>query len=116
MSAPAVPAPTGPIDLPGTLRQMIAVLEAERQALASLDADALSEVTRGKEALCEALEPIEPGALNSESRLLAQTAQQLNAVNRRVRNILAANVASRLEAMGAPQAAYQARWSGHGSI
>ncbi len=94
--------------LPETLRQMIAVLEAERQALASLDADGLFEAAREKEALCDALQPVEPAALTAETRPLVETAQQLNDVNRRVRNLLAANVASRLEALGAPRAAYQA--------
>ena len=44
----------------------------------------------------------------SGTRPLVETAQRLNDVNRRVRNLLAANVASRLEAFGSPRAAYQA--------
>jgi len=94
--------------IPDALRQMIAVLEAERQALAELDADGLFEATRAKEALCAALDPAMPDALDGESRALAETARRLNDVNRRVRNLLAANVASRLEALGAPRAAYTA--------
>ena len=46
-----------PKALPATLRQMIAVLEKERQALASLDADGLFEASRDKDALCDALAP-----------------------------------------------------------
>ena len=94
--------------LPATLRQMIAVLEKERQALASLDADSLFEASREKDALCDALTPVEPESLDHETRPLVETAQRLNDVYRRVRNLLAANVASRLEALGAPRAAYQA--------
>jgi len=94
--------------LPATLRQMIAVLEKERQALATLDADELFEAAREKETLCDTLAPVAPEALDHETRPLVETAQQLNDVNRRVRNLLAANVASRLEALGAPRAAYQA--------
>ena len=97
--------------LPGTLRQMIAVLERERQALATLDADGLFEAALEKNALCDALSPVEVKALDAETRPLVETAQQLNDVNRRVRNLLAANVASRLEALGAPRAAYRAGYS-----
>lgn len=87
---------------------MIAALEKERQALASLDADSLFEAAREKEALCDALAPVEPESLDPETRPLVETARALNDANRRVRNLLAANVASRLEALGAPRAAYQA--------
>lgn len=100
--------PANPANLSGNLRQMIAVLEAERQALASLDADGLFEAAQAKSELCDVLDPAKVTSLNAETRSLAQTAQQLNDVNRRVRNLLAANVASRLEALGAPRAAYQA--------
>jgi hypothetical protein len=89
--------------LAGNLRQMIAVLEAERQALAALDADGLIGATREKEALCDALAALGPNALDRETRALAETARQLNEVNRRVRNLLAANVAARLDALGAPR-------------
>ncbi|WP_296719098.1 flagellar protein FlgN [Erythrobacter sp.] len=92
-----------PPTLAGNLRQMIAVLEAERQALAALDADGLIGSTREKETLCDALAAIGPGALDDESRALAETARHLNDVNRRVRNLLAANVAARIEAMGGPR-------------
>lgn len=84
----------------GHLRQMIAVLERERQALAALDADDLICTAREKEKLCEALAPFGADALDAESRGLAETARQLNEVNRRVRNLLAANVAARIEALG----------------
>ena len=117
-TAQSNPAPIAPLsnstsqspsaDLPATLRQMIAALEKERQALATLDADGLFEAAREKSALCDALGPAMSAQLDHETRPLAETAQQLNDVNRRVRNLLAANVASRLEALGTPRAAYQA--------
>lgn len=88
-----------------SLRQMIAVLERERQALAALDADELICSARDKQALCDVLTAIEPCPIDSETRQLAETARQLNEVNRRVRNLLAANVAARIEALGGrPQA------------
>jgi len=93
-------------DLSGNLRQMIAVLEQERQALATLDADELFEASHRKEALCETLRPFGEDALDPQSRELAKTAQALNDVNRRVRNLLAANVSARLEAFGSAQHTY----------
>ena len=85
--------------LAGNLRQMIAVLERERQALATLDPDGLIASSNEKQELCDALMPIGPEALDPETRSLAETAQKLNEVNRRVRNLLAANVAARIEAL-----------------
>jgi hypothetical protein len=89
--------------LAASLRQMIAVLQDERQALAALDADGLIGSAREKEALCDAIAAIGPEALDGETRVLAETARQLNEVNRRVRNLLAANVAARIEALGSPR-------------
>jgi hypothetical protein len=88
------------VPLAASLRQMIAVLQDERQALAALDADGLIGSAREKEALCDAIAAIGPDALDGETRVLAETARQLNEVNRRVRNLLAANVAARIEALG----------------
>lgn len=108
----ALPAPAPAGDpLACNLRQMIAVLERERQALAALDADSLIGAAQDKEALCDALAAIGPQvALEGEARSLAETARQLNEVNRRVRNLLAANVAARIEALGGrrrmPRATY----------
>ncbi|MEO0590257.1 MAG: flagellar protein FlgN [Pseudomonadota bacterium] len=111
----AEPALAGSHSLPGTLRQMIAVLERERQALASLDADGLFEAAREKDTLCDTLSPVTIEALDAETRPLVETAQRLNDVNRRVRNLLSANVATRLEALGAPRAAYQAGYRARGA-
>ena len=99
---PAVP--TSPSPLAEGLRQMIAVLERERQALAALDADGLVGAAREKDSLCDTLAALEPQILDGETRSLAETARQLNEVNRRVRNLLAANVAARIDALGGPHA------------
>jgi hypothetical protein len=102
MPAPAPAASTDP--LTGNLRQMIAVLQRERQALAALDADSLIGAAQDKEQLCDALAALGPvGLVDGETRSLAETARQLNEVNRRVRNLLAANVAARIEALGGPR-------------
>ena len=95
-------------DVTGNLRQMIAVLEEERQALATLDADGLFEASHRKQELCDTLLPFGPDALDPQARDLAKTAQALNDVNRRVRNLLAANVSARLEALGSSQHTYRA--------
>ena len=86
-------------NLAATLRQMLAVLEQERQALAALDIDALTLSGRDKLSLCGTLEVTDPDSLDSECRGLLQAAKQANEVNRRVRNLVAANVAARLDAL-----------------
>jgi flagellar biosynthesis/type III secretory pathway chaperone len=83
-----------------SLRQLIAVMERERQALASLDADDLFLIAREKEELCDRLGHFGREALDKDTCTLAETASRLNEVNRRVRNLLAANVAARIEALG----------------
>ena len=88
------------VDLAGNLRQMIAVLETERQALATLQPDALMEVTQAKQSLCDLLVAYDAQSIDPETRALVETAKSLNDVNRRVRNLLAANVAGRLDALG----------------
>lgn len=95
------------------LRQMIAVLENERQALAVLDAEGLTEAARVKEGLCSALVPLCPDALDPETRGLAETARRLNEVNRRVRNLLAANVAARLGALSGAEREGAATYDPH---
>lgn len=97
-----------PEGLHETLRQMLAVLEQERQALAGLDLDAIVGATRDKDRLCGTLEGFgdvsaEP-ALDDECRSMLDAARRLNEVNRQVRNIIAANVSRRLNALtGSPQ-------------
>lgn len=98
--------PIDPSDLAGNLRQMIAVLEQERQALAGLDADELIEAAELKQRLCDALAAYGPDGLSEQNHDLVTTAKALNDVNRRVRNLLAANVSARLEALGTQSASY----------
>jgi len=104
--AHAKPATPSQLTIAGNLRQMIAVLERERQALAALNPDDLIETVREKELLCEALSPFSPEALDAETLRLADTARKLNEVNRRVRNLIAANVAARIAALGGERATY----------
>ncbi|MCT2398146.1 flagellar protein FlgN [Novosphingobium mangrovi (ex Huang et al. 2023)] len=91
-------------DLRDTLRQMLAVLEEERQALAGLDLDAIVGATNNKNHLCGTLDSVDPATLDEECLGLVDAARRLNEVNRQVRNIVAANVSRRLDALtGGPQ-------------
>ena len=86
------------------LRQMIAVLEEERQALADMDIDALAQAHETKWALCEDFGAPGDVVTDSECRALASTAKRLNEINRTIRNLLAANIEARLNAVtGKPQ-------------
>jgi hypothetical protein len=95
------------------LRQMIAVLHAERQALAGLDLDAIIGAAQDKVALCGTLDASGPLAsgdpLDEECRGLLDAARRLNEVNRQVRNLIAANVSARLDALTGSAALYRAR-------
>ncbi|HKX77812.1 MAG TPA: flagellar protein FlgN [Novosphingobium sp.] len=96
-------------DLRETLRQMLAVLEAERQALAGLDLDAILCSANDKQKLCGTLDGAAVLAIDEECRAMLDAAKRQNEVNRQVRNLIAANVSARLDALtGSPQT-YRAR-------
>jgi hypothetical protein len=94
------------------LRQMIAVLQAERQALAGLDLDAIMGCANEKVALCGTLDNCGPFAASfaadEECRGLLDAARRMNEVNRQVRNLIAANVSARLDALTGSPALYHA--------
>ncbi len=94
------------------LRQMVAVLEAERQALAGLDLDAIMGCANDKVALCGTIDHCGPFAdgteLGDECTGLLDAARRLNEVNRQVRNLIAANVAARLDMLTGSPALYRA--------
>ena len=92
--------------LRGSLRQMIAVLEIERQALAGLDLEAVLAAATDKYALCERIEQ-DGMELDEECVALLESAQRLNEINRQVRNLIAANVAARLDALAGAPALYR---------
>lgn len=90
------------------LRQMVAVLEDERHALAGLDLDGIVGATQGKHALCDALADAGAEQVDEECRGLLEAARRLNEVNRQVRNLIAANVSARLDALTGSPALYRA--------
>ncbi|MDE8651158.1 flagellar protein FlgN [Novosphingobium album (ex Liu et al. 2023)] len=92
------------IELREALRQMLAVLEEERQALAGLDLDAIVGAANDKNRLCGTLDAGVDGEIDEECRGMLDAAKRLNEVNRQVRNLIAANVSARLNALtGSPQ-------------
>jgi hypothetical protein len=96
------------IALRETLRQMLAVLEAERQALAGLDLDAILCTAADKQKLCGTLDQSGTAEIDDECRTLIETAKRLNEVNRQVRNLIAANVSVRLDTIAGSPATYRA--------
>ena len=78
------------------LRQMLALLENERQALAGLDLDSILNCSDSKLELCESIERQAQGPLDEECRGLLDAVARLNEINRKIRNLIAANVEARL--------------------
>ena len=113
-ASPAAPmasisaAPSNTATLRDALRQMLAVLEAERQALAGLDVDGVMGAANDKGRLCGALEGASGVILDDECRAMLETARRLNEVNRQVRNLVAANVTQRLNALSGGAQLYRA--------
>ena len=95
-------------ELRETLRQMVAVLQAERQALAGLDLDVIMGTANDKQTLCGVLGEVRVEEVDEECRGLLDAARKLNEVNRQVRNLIAANVSSRLDALTGSPAVYRA--------
>ena len=95
-------------DLRETLGQMLAVLQAERQALAGLDLDAILGAAADKTALCGTLASSGATEIDEECRGLLDAARRLNEVNRQIRNLIAANVSARIDALTGSPALYRA--------
>jgi len=100
---------TDPTDLKQTLRQMLAVMEQERQALAAMNLHSIVKCAASKSALGDRLQATTNDNLDEESRSLIDAARRLNEVNRQVRNLVAANVAARLDALTGTASVYRAQ-------
>lgn len=98
-----------PVQLRDTLRQMVAVLQTERQSLAGMDLDGIMGTASDKVTLCGQLEQVTAEELDDECRGLLDAAKRLNEVNRQLRNLIAANVSARLEALTGSANAYGMR-------
>ena len=99
--------------LSATLQKMVDVLQGERQALAGLDIDGIIGAAWTKNALVDELGGTEASAINDECRGLLEAAKHLNEVNRQMRNLIAANVASRLDALTGSPSVYRTRPAGN---
>lgn len=91
-------------ELRDVLRQMLAVLQAERQALAGLELEAILGAAADKRQLCGRIDGNGAFAVDEECRGMLDAARRLNDVNRQLRNLIAANVSARLDDLtGAPK-------------
>jgi hypothetical protein len=82
-----------------SLRQMLAALQQERQALAAIDLEAIFLCSSKKSALVDDIAARNFDQIDDECRGMVEAAHRLNEVNRHTRNLLAANVASRLNSL-----------------
>ncbi|MFC4254913.1 hypothetical protein ACFOWT_05750 [Croceibacterium xixiisoli] len=89
-----------------SLRQMLALLEGERQALASLDLERILTCADGKVELCAAIDRHKIGDVDEECRGLLDGVSRLNEINRKLRNLIAANVQSRLSVLSGSASLY----------
>lgn len=104
------------VNVKEALRQMLALLEGERQALAALDLERIMTCADGKISICERLETITDNDLDEESIGLLDAAKRLNEINRRLRNLISTNVQSRLEMLGGSHGLYRSPHSGRGAL
>jgi len=104
------------VNVKEALRQMLALLEGERQALAALDLERILTCADGKVSICERLEKIAGNELDEESIGLLDAAKRLNEINRRLRNLIATNVQSRIEMLGGSHGLYRSPNSGRGAL
>ncbi|MBS7671305.1 flagellar protein FlgN [Croceicoccus gelatinilyticus] len=86
------------------LRQILAVLDAERQAIAALDLDAITIAANDKLALCRSIDGLGPIELDDECKALLMTARDCNETNKQMRNLVAANISNRIDMLtGSPR-------------
>ncbi len=97
------------VKLKDALRQMLAVLEIERQAIAGLDLDAITAATRTKLGLCDRLESADLALFDEECRAMSRAARDANEVNRQMRNLVAANIAARIDMLSGSPRLYGAK-------
>ncbi|NBC37487.1 flagellar protein FlgN [Novosphingobium sp. FSY-8] len=88
---------------------MVDVLQSERDALAGMDLEAIMGCAYDKYELCGRMDDTGASEIDEECRGLLDAARRLNEVNRQLRNLIAANVSARLEALTGSPALYRAR-------
>ena len=101
-------APRAPnAELAQTLRQMLAVLQDERRALAGLDLAGIVDCATRKGHLCEVLAKVEASAIDAPVQQLLTSAARLNDGNARLRNLIAGKVSTRLTALTGRSSLYR---------
>ena len=86
-------------DLSQTLRQMLAVLQEERRALAGLDLAGIVGCATRKGQLCGVLADADTATIDAPLQDLLTSAARLNDGNARLRNLIAGKVSTRLTAL-----------------
>lgn len=95
--------------LADNLRQMLALLEGERQALSGLDLERILVCAEGKKQLSGSLAAATDNELDEECRGLLEGVAHLNNVNRKLRNMIADGVQTRLDTLTGVTHLYGAR-------
>ncbi len=101
MTAAATP------DITQTIRQILAVLQDERRALAGLDLAGIVDCATRKGHLCEVLADTDSAAIDAPLHDLLTSAARLNAGNARLRNLIAGKVSTRLTALTGRSSLYR---------
>ena len=94
-------------DMTQTVRQMLAVLQDERRALAGLDLAGVVDCAMRKGHLCEVLADADTGTIEAPLRDLLTSAARLNDGNARLRNLIAGKVSARLTALTGRSSLYR---------
>lgn len=88
------------------LRQLIAVLDKERQAIAGLELDDITIAAQSKLAVCGKIEQISADDLDDETRAMILSARDMNETNRQIRNLIAANIETRIKTIAGSSSLY----------
>ncbi len=94
-------------DVMQTVRQMLAVLQDERRALAGLDLSGIVDCAMRKGHLCEVLADADTAAIDAPLKDLLASAARLNDGNARLRNLIAGKVSTRLTALTGRSSLYR---------
>jgi len=86
-------------DLTQAMRQMLAVLNEERRALAALDLAGIVDCAARKGDLCEVVAHADASRIDAAAQELLANAARLNDGNARLRNLIAGKVSTRLTAL-----------------
>jgi hypothetical protein len=106
MNAASAPVPAQG-DLAQAVRQMLAVLQDERRALAGLDLAGIVDCAMRKGHLCEVLADADTAAIDVPLQTLLTSAVRLNDGNARLRNLIAGKVSTRLTALTGRSSLYR---------